>query len=161
MNELFSVHSQIRDFAYQGTQYEEVKVAWFVVERRPPLVDFAAAIEDYAQLDEKARAFPEEFVNEQFSREEAGALKQYLDQRPTVTTQVEAIELPVMANASGCRRLARGRGNDFLALFLDKGYPLPFKVQGYFSVRFAEPKVQGDEGATVIVRRPEPVKGEK
>ena len=155
MNELYSVHSLVRDFAYQGTLYEEVKVTWFVAERKAPLVPFAIAIDGYAQLGEKDRAFPEEFVNEQFGREEAVALKKYLDRRPTVKTQIEAIEFPVMANASGCRRLPRGSGNDFLALFLDKGYSLPFKVQGYFSVRFAEPKVSSDERSTVIVRQPE------
>jgi hypothetical protein len=33
MTELFSVHSLVRGFAYEGTRYEEVKVTWFVVER--------------------------------------------------------------------------------------------------------------------------------
>ena len=78
-----------------------------------------------------------------------------------MATFIEPVELPVLANTSGCRRLPRGGGNDFLGLFKEPGYPLPFKVEGYFSVRLAEPKVRGDEGATVIVRRPEPVKSEK
>ena len=60
-----------------------------------------------------------------------------------------------MANASGCRRLPRGQGSDFLGLFREKGYALPFKVEGYFSVRFAEPMVTGDDRATVINRRPD------
>jgi hypothetical protein len=153
MTEIYNVHSLVRGFTYEGTAYEEVKVTWFVVERKTPLRPYNEAIQDYGQLAEKDRAFPEEYVNEQFSRAEAEALKKYLDRRPSVTTQIEAIELPVMANASGCRRLARGGGSDFLSLFLDKGYPLPFKVQGYFSVRLAEPKVAGDDRQTVAVRR--------
>jgi hypothetical protein len=152
---IFSVHSLVRDFTYQGTQYEEVKVTWFVVERPTPLVPYETAIEDYGQLDAKARAFPAAYLDEQFGRDEAQALKQYLDRRPAITTQIEAIELPVMANASGCRRLQRGGGSDFLRLHQEKGYSLPFKVEGYFSVRFAEPKVSGDDRATVINRRPE------
>ena len=155
MSQLFSVHSLVRDFTYQGTQYEEIKVSWFVVERKTPLVPFENAIEDYAQLSEKVRAFPEGYINEQFSRPEAEALKNYLDRRPGVTTVIEAVELPVMANASGCRRLERGGGNDFLILHREKRYPLPFKVEGYFSVRLAEPKVLGDDRQTVVVRRPE------
>jgi len=155
MNQLFSVHSQVRDFTYQGTQYEEIKVTWFVVERKAPLASYESAIEDYAQLDDKARAFPEGYINEQFSRQEAEALKNYLDRRPGVTTTIDAVELPVMANASGCRRLERGGGNDFLILHREKRYPLPFKIEGYFSVRFAEPKVLGDERSTVVVRKPE------
>jgi hypothetical protein len=119
-------------------------------------VPYETAIEDYGQLDAKARAFPAAYLDEQFGPDEAAALKQYLDRRPGVSTRIEAIELPVMANASGCRRLPRGGGSDFLILHRDKGYSLPFKVEGYFSVRFAEPKVLGDDGATVINRRPEP-----
>ena len=154
MNRIFAVHSLVRNFHYQGKHYEEVKINWFVLERKKPLVPYAEAIQDYAQLDEKERAFPEEYVNEQFSREEAEALKKYLDRQPATTTRIEAIELPVMANVSGCRRLAAGSGNDFLALHKGKNYSLPFKVEGYFSVRFAEPTVSGDDRATVINRRP-------
>jgi len=154
MTELFSVHSLVRGFTYEGTPYEEVKVTWFVADRKVPLATYEQAIQDYGQLDAKDRAFPEEYINEQFSRQEAEALKKYLDRRPEVTTVIEPVELPAIANASGCRRLPRGGGNDFLGLFKEKGYSLPFKVEGYFSVRFAEPRIQGDEGSTVIVRRP-------
>lgn len=153
MTELYSVHSLVRGFAYEGTAYEEVKITWFVSDRQTPLAPYASAIMDYDQMAEKDRAFPEEYLNEQFSRQEAEALKKHLDRRPEVTTRIEAVELPVMANASGCRRLPRGNGNDFIGLYREKGYALPFKVEGYFSVRFAEPKVMGDDRATVAVRR--------
>ena len=154
MNNILSVNSLVRNFHYQGKYYEEVKISWFVLERKEPLVPYAAAIQDYGQLDEKERPFPEEYVNEQFSQEEAEALKKYLERQPTTTTRIEAIELPVMANASGCQRLAAGGGNDFLPLHKGKSYSLPFKVTGYFSVRFAEPMLSGDDRATVINRRP-------
>lgn len=153
MTELYSVHSLVRGFAYEGTAYEEVKITWFVSDRQTPLAPYESAIMDYDQMAEKDRAFPEEYLNEQFSRQEAEALKKHLDRRPEVTTRIEAVELPVMANASGCRRLPRGNGNDFIGLYREKGYALPFKVEGYFSVRFAEPKVMGDDRATVAVRR--------
>ena len=153
MNPIFGVHSLVRNFNYQGKHYEEVKINWFVLERKKPLVPYATAIQDYAQLDEKERAFPEEYVNEQFSLEEAEALKKYLDRQPATTTQIEAIELPVMPNVSGCRRLAAGSNGDFLPLHKGKSYSLPFKVAGYFSVRFAEPMVSSDDQATVINRR--------
>lgn len=154
MNKIFSVNSLVKNFQYQGKYYEEIKINWFVLERKIPLVPYAEAIQDYTQLDEKERAFPEEYLNELFSREEADALKKYLDRQPNTTTHIEKIELPVMPNVSGCRRLAAGSGNDFLALHKGKNYPLPFKVEGYFSVRFAEPMVSGDDKATVIQRRP-------
>jgi len=153
MTEIYSVHSLVRGFTYEGTAYEEVKVTWFVAERRAPLVPYADAIMDYGQLSGKDRAFPQEYLDEQFSGPEAEALKKHLDRRPEVTTRIEAVELPVMANASGCRRLPRGNGNDFIGLYREKGYALPFKVEGYFSVRFAEPRVMGDDRATVAVRR--------
>lgn len=154
MNELYSVHSLIRGFAYQGQTYEEVKVAWFVAERQAPPAPYEQAIQEYAQLPERERAFPREYVDELFRREEAEALKRHLDGRRNVATFIEPVELPVLANTSGCRRLPRGGGNDFLGLFKEPGYPLPFKVEGYFSVRFAEARVQGDDGQTVIARRP-------
>jgi hypothetical protein len=154
MDRIFAVHSLVRNFHYQGKYYEEVKVSWFVLERKEPLVPYAEAIQDYNQLDEKERAFPEEYLNEQFSLEEAEALKKYLDRQPVTTTRIDAIELPVMPNVSGCQRLAVGNGNDFLPLHKGKGYSLPFKVAGYFSVRYAEPMVSGDDRGTVISRRP-------
>jgi len=103
VSSIFSVHSLARDFVYQGKQYEEVKITWFVVERQAPLAPYADAIQDYGQLDEKDRAFPEGYINEQFSRPEAEALKKYLERRPDAATQVEEIELPVLPNAGGCR----------------------------------------------------------
>jgi hypothetical protein len=151
---IFSVHSLARDFQYDGKQYEEVKINWFVREREAPLMPYPAAIQDYNQLDEKERVFPEEYLDEQFSREEAEALKKYLDRRPDMTTLVEGIELPVAANTRGCRRLSRGNGSDFYILHREKAYSLPFKAEGFFSVRFAEPKISGDDRATVIVRKP-------
>jgi hypothetical protein len=154
VNNIFSVFSLARNFQYDGKQYEEVKITWFALERKNPLAPYETAIQDYGQLDEKERAFPEGYVNEQFSREEAEALKKYLDRRPDTTTQIEEIELPVLPNASGCRRLARGGGNDFYILHREKTYTLPFKVEGYFSVRFAELKVSGDDRATVVNKRP-------
>lgn len=154
MSNIFSVHSLIRNFQYDGKQYEEVKIAWFALERQNPLAPYETAIQDYGQLNEKERVFPEEYVNEQFSREEAEALKKYLGRLPDATTRIEEIELPVPPNASGCRRLARGGGNDFYILHREKTYSLPFKVEGYFSVRFAELKVSGDDQVTVINKKP-------
>ncbi|TFG80327.1 MAG: hypothetical protein E4H23_02965 [Chrysiogenales bacterium] len=153
MSSIFSVHSLARNFLYDGKQYEEVKITWFVLERSKPLAPYEAAILDYGQLNEKERAFPEEYVNEQFSRVEAEALKNYLERRADTATRIEEIELPVSPNASGCRRLPRGGGNDFFILHRETAYRLPFKVEGYFSVRFAELKVSSDDRATVINKR--------
>ena len=153
MSSIFSVHSLVCDFLYDGKQYEEVKINWFALERKNPLAPYETAIQDYSQLEEKERVFPEGYVNEQFSREEAEDLKKYLDHRPDTTTRIEEIELPVPPNASGCQRLPRGDGNDFYILHREKAYSLPFKVEGYFSVRFAELKVSGDDGTTVIIKR--------
>ena len=153
MNELYSVHSLIRGFTFEGTTYEEVKVSWFVVGRAAPLVPYEQAIQDYAGLAAGERAFPQGFVDELFGRDEAEALKAYLGRRRELTTFVEPVELPVMANASGCRRLPRGHGADFLALRREKGYSLPFQVEGYFSVRLATPRVHGDDRQTEIAAR--------
>lgn len=153
MKELYSVFSLVRGFTFAGTTYEEVKVSWFVVGRAAPLVPYGQAIQDYARLAAGERLYPQDFVDELFGRAEADALKAYLGRRPELTTFVEPVELPVMANASGCRRLPRGRGADFLALHREKGYSLPFKVEGYFSVRLATPRVQGDDRQTEIAGR--------
>jgi hypothetical protein len=153
VNRIFAVYSLVRNFQYQGTHYEEIKINWFFLERKKPLVPYAEAIQDYGQLDENERTFPEDYLNEQFSREEAEALKKYLGRQPMTTTRIEAIELPVMPNVSGCQRLAVGSDGDFLPLHKGKNYSLPFKVAGYFNVRFAEPMLKGDDRATVVNRR--------
>ncbi len=153
MKELYSVHSLIRGFTFEGTTYEEVKVTWFAAGRAAPLVPYEQAIQDYARLAAGERAYPQGFVDELFGRAEAEALQAYLGRRRELTTFVEPVELPVMANASGCRRLPRGHGADFLALHREKGYSLPFKVEGYFSVRLATPRAQGDDRQTEVARR--------
>lgn len=154
MDRIFAVHSLVRNFQHQGTHYEEVKVSWFFLERKKPLVPYAEAIQDYAQLDEKERAFPEGYLDEMFNPEEAEALKKYLDRQPAASNRIEAIELPVMANVSGFQRLAAGGDGDFLALHKGKKYSLPFKVAGYFNIRFAEPMISGDDRDTVVNRWP-------
>ncbi len=90
MSLIFSIHSLVRDFRFQGKQYEEVKINWFVADRKAPLADYAALIQDYSQLGEEERVFPEEYVNEQFSLQEAESLRAYLDRQQTTAPRPSA-----------------------------------------------------------------------
>jgi hypothetical protein len=47
-----------------------------------------------------------------------------------------------------------GRNKEGTVNELFSVHSLPFKVEGFFSVRFAEPMVSGDDRATVINRPP-------
>ena len=58
MTELFSVHSLVRGFAYEGTRYEEVKVTWFVVERPAPLVPYRGSDPGLRPARRKGTGFP-------------------------------------------------------------------------------------------------------
>ena len=130
MEKLFHVYSIANNFFHNNKYYENVNIAWFVVEREMPPVPFEDAIINYSELSDMNRIYPEEFIKEQFSEEESKLLIQYLSSRKDFKTQAEEIELPVSENSKGCKSVLAGGGFGFLQLHREEAYNLPFKVEG-------------------------------
>jgi hypothetical protein len=71
---LFSAYSIVDDF--KG--YDHVKLNWICVERRSPIAPYGKLIEGYAQISPHLRPLFEQYVNELFTEEEIGLLRNYL-----------------------------------------------------------------------------------
>jgi hypothetical protein len=142
----------MQNVTLQGGSFDNLQMTWFVVERQTPLVAMAEAIQDYQQLASAERAFPEAYVNEQFSQEEARELMIYLD-RKGITVHIEEVSLPVMENMRGCQAIPAGADSGFYDLSQEKDYNLSFKVRGFYHISQAEKKIGPDESETLISGR--------
>jgi hypothetical protein len=122
---LFCVNSVVKSF--NGCR--DVPFSWFIVfdidrPRRP----YAELIRNYDPSDEHI-GYAEDAVDELFTLEQAEQLKDYLDcefsDGGENTNTIMEVTLP-MSSVGG--------GDDFYMLDKTPGYPLPFKVQGYFNL---------------------------
>jgi hypothetical protein len=127
LQELFRVSTVVPE--YDGCR--DVHFEWFRTEPRPGF-PYWLVIDGY---DDDART--EGAIDELFTREEADALKSYLDTYPGLTTIARA-DLPYPNNIIGQGARAVGGGDDFYSLHRADGYPLAFKVAGYFNLRGCE-----------------------
>jgi len=111
--------------------YRDVEIRWFYADRRPaPLVPYHDAIEGYTGQDSR----DESAVDDLFSQEEAEALSRYLADFPGTTT-VEEARLPFPKDSIGCSAIPLGGPQQDYDLSKHEGYPLAFKVLGYYDRR--------------------------
>jgi hypothetical protein len=142
--ELFHVTSTITEF--HGCK--DVCMAWFNTADAWPDLPFAALIEGYDELAPDLRCYPEMYVAELFTAEQAVALVTYLDQHhghESVQT-TRRVKLPVPGNIMGYGAIPVGGLQDFHLLCKEKEWTLPFEVWGYYDLRQHEP-VAGHEAA--------------
>jgi hypothetical protein len=112
---------------------KNVKFHWFLDKKTEPR-PYADLIADY---DPKAdfAGYAEDCIDEMFTLEQAEALKKYLDSTfGDAATTIEKVTLPISNNCIGFGSYAVGGGDDFYLLTRAEGYPLPFKVWGYFDL---------------------------
>ena len=76
--DLYQVHSVVNNFIYRGIYYNNLKINWFVINRKEPVVPFERAIENYSELPFAARVNPENFIKQCFTLAETESLEQYL-----------------------------------------------------------------------------------
>lgn len=122
---LFHVTSTVKEFG----GCKDVPFFWF---RNGPAHDrpYHELIRDYQPGDD----YPELFVDELFDREEANALKEYLDRRDIGITTIKQVELPIANDVMAISALAVGGADDFYMLDKSEDYPLTFSVWGYFNL---------------------------
>jgi hypothetical protein len=104
-----------------------------------PVVRYKLVITGYDSLSEKDRIRPTELIKELFTIEEAQAVRQHLRKTHRWNVEVTPFPLPIDSGYSGFRRYPVGDSSSFYELCNEKGYSLPFKVQGYYDVTGLKP----------------------
>jgi hypothetical protein len=137
---LYYVESTAKE--YHGCK--DVHITWFMTSRRAaPLAPYAELIVEYGELDDEDRDQAEQWIDEMFTEEEARALLAWLNQHRPGPIHVigEPQATPVKARAEG--------GGVFGSLYSiplggpqgcivpnEADWDLPFKVNGYYDLRF-------------------------
>jgi hypothetical protein len=64
-----------------------------------------------------------------------------------------SIDLPVGIDEQSRKSVALEPGMGFYPLHKDKGYSLPFKVEGFFNINYADEKIVPDNQKTLISKK--------
>ncbi|MGD2092882.1 MAG: zinc ribbon domain-containing protein [Candidatus Aminicenantes bacterium] len=149
--ELYQVHSVVNNFIYRGISYDNLKIIWFVINRKEPIVPFEQAIENYSELPFSARVNPENFIKQCFALREAESLTQYLAAAQNIKAVIEGCPLPVKGHVNGYRDIPPPPGTDYVILHKKPNYNLPFKVEGVFNTKMADERIMGDDQTITVV----------
>ena len=149
--ELYQVHSVVNNFVYRGISFNNLKINWFVVSRKEPLVPFEQAIENYSELPFAARVNPENFIKQCFTMGEAESLKRYLAAAQKIKAIIVGCPLPVKGHVNGFRDVPPPPGTDYVILHKKPNYNLPFKVEGIFNTKVADEQIIGDDHSITVV----------
>jgi hypothetical protein len=131
------------NFAKGEMIYNEVRFNWYCLERARHHLDYSTAIADHAILEDRERRHLERTVERYFSEIEVDMLRDYLATQFNLGLEVEVVPLPIRE-----RSFLFEEGSsviyDFLELSERKGYNLPFKVWGYYTLAhsLAAPSMQ-------------------
>jgi hypothetical protein len=150
MTNLFRVTTTVKE--YSG--HRNVEFVWLVEKRKDPPVPYAQAIRDYDPNDERVD-YTQAAIDELFTRDEAEALKAYLDKQhgnEGVTEIKQYNDIPIGMNIAGLSSMPSGGGPDYYMLWKEPEYSLPFQVSGYFDLRWAE-RIDGRENVAHLSSR--------
>ena len=120
--------------------YRNVKMVLFKTdpENNTDTIDFARAIENYDSADEH-KVDTEDYLKGLFNWEEVEAMREYFkDWEDMQIFNYSEVCFPIRNNIIGVMGLAVGGLDDFYMFSKAKGYPLKFKVWGYYDLRYCE-----------------------
>jgi len=132
--ELFRVISVVDNFPHNNHRYNQVKVHWFISDRKMPVVQYKKVIADYENIPEKDRIFTREYIKELFTAKEAELTKKYLESALGWKADITPCQLPVEGKSLGFRAHQIGGLTGFHKLNVRVAYDLSFKVWGYYNV---------------------------
>jgi hypothetical protein len=125
---LYQVRTTVDEFA----DHRNVTFAWFREDRTAKPRPYGELIEDYEACENKI--YSEDAIDEMFTLDEAERLAEYL--ATYGETEIKQVELPVSNGTFPLTTMAIGScGPDHYMLHKMQGYPLPFRVSGYFDLR--------------------------
>jgi len=138
MKKLYRVISVLSGFPYGGKRNEESIVYWTCPSRTKALLAYDLAIENHRSIPRSDHKLQERTVDELFSRQEAVALKAYLNEKygwaESISQDecfIQEVKLPLRGDTLPISAL----GYDAFELeSRKKSKSLPFKVSGYYQV---------------------------
>lgn len=142
----------VNNFRYKEIFYDNLKISWFISDRKAPPVPFERVILNYAKLTPEARRAPENYILERFTLEEMDLLRQYL-MTQNIRPMTEECKLPVTEKDRGYRDLQNMIGAEYLPLYTRNGYNLPFRTEGFFNVKTADERIEGDDERPTVISR--------
>jgi hypothetical protein len=151
MMQLYHVTSIAKE--YRG--FKDVEISWFMLHRaQQPVVPYAELIADYAELNGDDRMSVECVVDEMFTEAEANALLAWLNKHRPAVHQFQATTIPLRGRDEdgsilmAMREIPLGGPQDCIVPN-EADWDLPFKVNGYFDLRFSE-RVEPQQEWSVI-----------
>ncbi len=145
---LFRAHS-IGTIVKGDSVFEQVSFHWYCLDRDHPPIAYSLAIAGYEQMEENLRRPLERFVDRHFTEAELGELGAYLESQYGLGLEPERVSLPVKDRTF---LFEEGTGviYEFLELSERSGYPLPFKVWGYFTLQGRRALPNLEEGVSFV-----------
>ena len=133
----YYAYLKIDKFPYRGGNYRNVKMKLFKtdlteIERAGlPLI-----IRDYENMDETEKIYAQSVTEELFTGKEISQMKPYFERFRGARLELHEVKLPMNAkNILGVAALPVGGLQDCHMFSKRKGYPLNFRVWGYYDLR--------------------------
>jgi hypothetical protein len=123
----------VSDLQRDQVVYHDVRFNWYYLEREQPPFPFEDLIYDYSKTEDKQRSFLEREAGRYFTEAEIEDLREYLFEKYGMQLFAESIPLPLKERGAFFEE-GSSVIYDFLELSEKEGYPLPFKVWGYYTV---------------------------
>jgi hypothetical protein len=147
---LFRAYS-IGDFSKGEMIYSEVKFNWYCLERSMAHIEYHTAIADYEDLSDRDRRSLERTTDRYFTDIEIQMLREYLASSFGLGLETDGISLPIHE-----KDVLFEEGSsviyDFLELSEKKGYRLPFRVWGYYTLAHSLSSPSLDNGIQLLHR---------
>ncbi len=130
---LYSAYS-IGEMERDRVTYYGVRIHWYRLDRTEPVVPFERLIAGFDRLQETVRRQAVEQVLRYLTEEEVWGLRTYLRERHGLEVIAEEVSLPIEV-PTGPFYSPYGEVYDFVELSEQEGYPLSYKIWGFYSLR--------------------------
>ena len=152
METLYAAYSVAPALRKKDEVFENVKINWFVVDRAEPAIPYEYVLEEYWTMSTIHRADAEIFVKELFTYEELQQLKIFLKEEKNLEMEFEEVKIPVVGNVKPWKHKSELPGSGYYRLHTKDTYYLPFKVEGYYNIKYSDQQIVPDNQKTVISR---------
>jgi len=147
---LFQIMSIVNNFQFKGQQYDNVKINWYVVNRKTPVIAYDKVAVHYSRMSGNERLNIAQYIDEKFTLREGRLLEKYIENTSDIKTVFEEIRIPIVENVRSFSNMIGVMNTSKISLYKKNKYNLPFKVEGIFNIKDAEESVSWDSQDTVI-----------
>ena len=147
---LFKILSIVNNFKFKDKSYDNVKINWFVIDRKSPVIPYEKVIMLYTRMSGNEKTNITQYIDEKFTLREGRLLEKYIETTPEIKTIFEDIRIPIVENVRSFNNIIGVMNTSRIALYKKRDYNLPFKVEGIFNITDAEESVSWDSKDTVI-----------